>query len=178
MISCLQHEIKATGEGLLSVEPSFAKSNLSLVVAHREAFKKWRKLESSLRVAQHNNHMRLFHKNVKISHLVIPFLEECEKFVFEAHTSKIPHHGINATQNIINERGWLVGTPHYGIPHKYIREFCLQCCLCSAKKRPNSIKRKKYHYDEVIHVPINQLDGRLKDLILKLKVIIFLFFKI
>ena len=57
-------------------------------------------------------------------------------------------------QNIINERGWLVGSPHYGIPHKYITEFCLQCSLCSARKRPNTIKRKKYHYDEVIHVPI------------------------
>ena len=39
MISCLQHEIEATGEGVLSVEPSFAKPNLSLVVTHREVLK-------------------------------------------------------------------------------------------------------------------------------------------
>jgi hypothetical protein len=142
MISYLQHEIEATGEGVLSVEPSFVKCNLSLVVAHREALKKWRKLENSLRVAQHNDHMRLFHKNVNISHLVIPFFEECENIVYEAHTSKIPHHGMNATQNIINKRGWLVGSPHYGIPNKYIKEFCLQCPLCSSKKRPSPIKRK------------------------------------
>ena len=32
MISCLQYEIKATGEGVWSVEPSFTKPNLSLVV--------------------------------------------------------------------------------------------------------------------------------------------------
>ena len=78
MISCLQREIEATGEGVLDVEPSFAKPNLSLVVTHREALKKWRKLENSLRVAQHNDHLRLFHKNANISHLVIPFFEECE----------------------------------------------------------------------------------------------------
>lgn len=78
MISCLQHEIEATGEGILNVEPSFAKPNLSIVVAHREALKKWRRLENSLHVAQHKDHMRLFHKNANISHLVIPFLEECE----------------------------------------------------------------------------------------------------
>ena len=40
MISCLQHEIEATGEGILDVVPSFAKLNLSLVVAHKEALKK------------------------------------------------------------------------------------------------------------------------------------------
>jgi hypothetical protein len=39
MISCLQHEIEATGEGVSSVEPSFAKPNLLLIVAHREALK-------------------------------------------------------------------------------------------------------------------------------------------
>ena len=40
MISCDQHETKATSEGVLDVEPSFAKPNLSLVVAHREALRK------------------------------------------------------------------------------------------------------------------------------------------
>jgi len=103
------------------------------------------------------------------------FFEECENIVYEAHTSKIPYHGMNATQNIINERGWLVGSPHYGTPNKYIREFCLQCPLCSSKKRPSPIKRKKYHYDEVIHVLTDRLDERLKDLILEHKVILFLF---
>ena len=73
MISCLQHEIEAIGEGVLNVEPSFVKSNLSLVVVHQEALKKWRILENSLRVAQHNNHLRLFYKNVNISHLIILF---------------------------------------------------------------------------------------------------------
>ena len=105
MISCLQHEIEATGEGILNVEPSFAKPNVSIVVAHREALKKWRRLENSLRVAPHKDHMRLFHRNANISHLVIHFLEECESIVFEAHTSKISHHGMNATQNIINSKG-------------------------------------------------------------------------
>ena len=38
----------------MNVEPSFAKPNLSLVVAHREVLKKWRKLENSLRVARHS----------------------------------------------------------------------------------------------------------------------------
>jgi hypothetical protein len=33
MISCLHYEIQAIGEGVLKVEPSFAKPNLSLVVA-------------------------------------------------------------------------------------------------------------------------------------------------
>ena len=42
---------------------------------------------NSLRVAQHNNHLRLFHKNANISHIVILFLEECEGIVIEAHTS-------------------------------------------------------------------------------------------
>jgi hypothetical protein len=32
MISCLQHGMEATSEGVLSVETSFAKPNLSLVV--------------------------------------------------------------------------------------------------------------------------------------------------
>ena len=40
MISCLQHEIEAAGEGVLDVEWSFAKPNFSLVVAHGEALKK------------------------------------------------------------------------------------------------------------------------------------------
>ena len=143
MISCLQHEIEAIGEGVLNVEPSFVKSNLSLVVVHQEALKKWRILENSLRVAQHNNHLRLFYKNVNISHLIISFfLEECENIVYEAHTSKIPHHGMNATQNTINEKGWLAWSPHYGIPQKYITKFCLQCSLCSTKKFPSPIKQK------------------------------------
>ena len=120
--------------------------------------------------------MRLFHKNANISHLVIQFFEKCEGIEFEAHTSKISHHEMNATQNIINEKWWLVGSPHYGILHKYIREFFLQCSMCYAKKRPSPIKRKKYHYDEVICVPINQLDERLKDLILEHEVILFIFF--
>ena len=122
MISCLQHEIEATGEGVLDAERSFAKPNLSLVVAHREALKKWRKLENNLRVAQHNDHLRLFHTIPNIYHLVIPFLEECEGIVFEAHTSKISHHVMNVTQNIISGNRWLVRSSHYGIPHKYIRE--------------------------------------------------------
>ena len=71
---------------------------------------------------------------------------------------------MNATQNNINEKGWLVGSPHYGILHKYIRilPWILLCALCP-------IKLKNYHYNEVIHVPINHLDERLKDLILELK---------
>ena len=142
MISCLQHEIKATGEGVLDTKSSFAKPNLSLVVAHREALKKWRKLDNSLHVAQHNHHLRLFHKNANISHLVFHFLEEYKDIVFEAHTRKILHHGMNATQNIINGKGWLIESFHYEIPHKYIGEFCLQCSMCSAKKRPSPIKRK------------------------------------
>ena len=39
MISCLQHEIEAIGEGVLGVEPLFVKPNLSLVVTHQEALK-------------------------------------------------------------------------------------------------------------------------------------------
>ena len=176
MISCPKHEIEATGEGVLDVEPSFAKPNVSLVVAHQEALKKWRKLKNSLRVAQHNDHLRLIHKNTNITHLVILFLEECEGIVFEAHTNKIYHHRMNATQNMTNGKGCLVGFPHYGIPHKYIKIFCLQYSMCSVKKRPSSIKWKKHHYDEVICVPTDQLDERLKDLILEHKVILFIIF--
>ena len=73
MISWLQHKLEATWEGVLNVETSFAKLNLSIVVAHREALKKWKKLENSLRVAQHKDHLRLFHKNANTSHQVILF---------------------------------------------------------------------------------------------------------
>jgi hypothetical protein len=59
----------------LKVEPSFAKPNLSLVVADWEALNFLRKLENSLRVAQHSDHLRLFHKNVNIFYLVVPFLK-------------------------------------------------------------------------------------------------------
>ena len=112
MISCLQHEIEATDEGVLNAKPSFAKPNLSLVVAHGEALKKWRCLENSLRVAQHNDHLRLFHKNSTSNpHMVIYILEECQSIVFEAHTRKYPHHAMNAIHNIINGKRWLVDLP-------------------------------------------------------------------
>ena len=99
----------------------------------------WKKLDNSL----HNDHLRLFHKHANISHLLIHFFEECGSIVFEAHTSKIPHHGKNATQNIIKGKKWHVKSPHYRIPHKYIKIFYLQCSMCSTKKRPSPIKRKK-----------------------------------
>ena len=143
MFICLHQEIKDTGEGVLNAKPLFAKANFSLVVAHWEALKKWRKLKNSLRVAQHNDHLRLFHKNANIFYLVIPFLKEFESIMFEAHRSKIPHHRMNATQkNIINGIGWLVGSIHYGIPYKYIREIGLQCSMCYVKIRPSPIKWK------------------------------------
>ena len=73
MISWLQHKLEATWEGVLNVETSFATPNLSIVVAHREAVKKWKKSENGLRVTQHKDHLRLFHKNANISHQVILF---------------------------------------------------------------------------------------------------------
>ena len=60
MISWLQHKLEATCEGVLNVETSFAKPNLSIVVAHREASKKWKKSENGLYVAQHKVHLWLF----------------------------------------------------------------------------------------------------------------------
>ena len=148
----------------MNVETSCAKPNLSIVVAHQEALKKRRKLENDLRVAQHKDHLRLFHKNANISHQVIHFLEVCERIVFEAHASKIPHYRMNATKNIISAKWWLVRSSHHGFPHKYIRKICLRCSMCSAKKTSKSNATEKYHYNKVNRVPTNHLDERLKEL--------------
>ena len=94
MVLCLQCKTKATSEGVDNANPSFPKANQPLDVDHLEALKKWRNIETHLHVSEHNNHPRLFHNNANISNLVIPFLEECESIVVQAHISEVLHNGI------------------------------------------------------------------------------------
>lgn len=122
ILLCLQHKTEVTFEG---VDPSFASPNLSLIDAHRDALKSEGNIWSSLRITQHNNHLRVFHKILTFLTSLFLFLESVRVVWLEAHTSEVTHHGINATQNNFNAKGWLVGYPHHEIPHKYVRELCL-----------------------------------------------------
>ena len=183
MIQCLQGQIQATGESILTVEPSWSIPGQADGKLHQSVLKKWRAIEDTLYVKldSRTNEMRLFNKSAKSSHLCLPYVEEWENIVKTAHASRHPQYGIKATHDEITKMGWLVGARAHGIPQPYIQQFVSTCVECSSSKtakqipkRSNRPKRKKFVYDRVIQVRPEQFDDKLKELVVEYKVCYFI----
>ena len=173
MIQCLQSQFQPTGESILNADPSFYVPHESLEKLHQHVMKKWKALEVALSVRPDplSGEMRLYNKSGKFSHLCIPYVEEWEQIVKDAHESKQPHYGVKATHNNITNMGWLVGARVHGLPSPYLEKYVRTCFLCSTPRIPhvpsssNQPKKKRIQYDCVIQVQPEELYDKVKEII-------------
>jgi hypothetical protein len=176
MIQCIKGETVPIGKMVVDVDPQFFNLDWATVDMEHEALKKWKIYEDGLAVRSlPNDEDRLHNKLPKKIHLVLPLVEEWKVIVTLSHTSRNPHLGITTTKDHILGQGWLVGAQNHGIPEEYTREFIHECSCISTKSSnevltPTRNKRKKYIFEEVIKVPPEAFDDKMKELIFKYQV--------
>ena len=173
MIQCVIRQFQPTGDSILNADPSFNVPNEPIEKLHRHVMKKWKALEVALsvRLDPLSGELKLYNETGKFSHLRIPYVEEWEQIVKDAHESKLPHHGVKATHNNITNMGWLVGARVHGLPSPYLENFVRNCLLCSTPKIshiPSSSsqpKKNRIQYDVLIQVQPEELEDIVKEII-------------